>query len=95
MTPRLEAVMNEKRPKDLHFRKECGDYTCGAHASWNDGFRAAIAEAEVLVEALEMLVPLVEGYHDAGPEGEGWQSDELESALQKSAAALAKWNGGE
>lgn len=56
----LEA-RESARPKDLHFRQECGDYTCGAHKSWNEGFDQGAAytlqreEIVGLVDALRRL----------------------------------------
>jgi len=38
----FDAIRDELRPKDLHFRKECDDYKCGAHKSWNEGFDSAV-----------------------------------------------------
>jgi hypothetical protein len=40
--------------------------------------------------ALEFVMDILRSYDDEGPRGEGWQSQELEAAVQALDAALAK-----
>lgn len=50
-------------------------------------------EREELLEALKALLPYVERYDDAGPQGKGWQSKELEAEISKAQALLARIEG--
>ena len=55
MTKQQQLRAESARPKDLHFRKECEDWKCGAHASWMDGYQAAVEDAKGLVETLKQF----------------------------------------
>jgi hypothetical protein len=108
MTPRLEAVMNE-RAEEHYWSCDCtcDDQDTGAcffhlsdrekaQQSFLAGFRAALAEVAPLVEALEHYANhesvIKEAYHT----GEEKQIHVVHTFINHVArAALAKWNGGE
>lgn len=58
---------------------------------------AALSRAErqsdELLAALKKLLPLVEGYQDEGPYGEGWMSDKLSEAFCGASALVDKIGG--
>ena len=51
----LEHGPKEIKDPSLHFRRECGDYTCGAHKSWDEGFQAAVELLWPVVEACDSI----------------------------------------
>jgi hypothetical protein len=104
MTPRLEAVMNELAESTAE--ENCGggdDYDAKMlRRGFRAGFVAAIAEAEVLVEHLELDL----SFAPKGPVPEGLagmfygtldykEEVKLHERIDAARAALAKWNGGE
>jgi hypothetical protein len=46
-----------------------------------------------LAEVVKAFVPICDGLEDAGPDGEGWQSDELVDALAAARSLLAELEG--
>jgi hypothetical protein len=43
-----------------------------------------------VLAALVGILPFAEAHEDAGPHGSGWQSNELQAAIQSARAAIAK-----
>lgn len=50
---KFEERLKEARPKDLNFRPECSDFSCGASKSWTEGARWAYQQA--ISDVLEKL----------------------------------------
>lgn len=48
----LENWRESNKPKDLHFRKECEGFRCGAHKSWSEGHASL---EPLLLRAIETL----------------------------------------
>lgn len=48
------------------------------------------ADAVVLRDAIEALLPFTDDYWDEGPRGEGWQSDKLVAAIALARKALSE-----
>jgi len=51
----IEHGPKEIKDPSLHFRDECGEYTCGAHKSWDEGFQAAVELLWPVVEAAKTV----------------------------------------
>ena len=54
---------------------------------------ALAALALRLADVVKAFVPICDGLEDAGPDGEGWQSDELVDALAAARSLLAELEG--
>jgi hypothetical protein len=65
----------------------------GAMTNDVDADARLIAAAPEMLEALNELLPRIENFEDRGPYGEGWQSKELEAAINAVRAAIAKATG--
>lgn len=54
-----QELADELQPIDIHFRKECDGFFCGAVKSWKEGFLAGYAAAEPrLLELAEKVKQL-------------------------------------
>jgi hypothetical protein len=104
MTPRLEAVMNE-RAEEHYWSCDCtcDDQDTGAcffhlsdrekaQQSFLAGFRAALAEVAPLVEALDKIANRPDL---PNPECDADWKNCMKNSSYEARAALAKWNGGE
>lgn len=86
----LKKKRDELRPSDLHFRKECGDYPCGAHKSWNEGFNTAFEELLPMIEKLEKALSGVSDRHNWMP-GLGECVCQNHKYARQALAELKKW----
>lgn len=75
-----EAVASSK-----FFEKECWEQ--------QQKLEAAEAERDALRKALGNLLPHVECVQDEGPDGDGWQSDKLSTAIAEARQALSGSKG--
>ena len=83
-----------KDPTNKYSLVSFGDAEYYPWASASDADWQLISAAPDLLAVLKRLFELdVDCYCDQGPQGEGWQSDELEKAFNDAQTAIAKAEG--